>query len=90
MNTNNGYTQAQINKHYEKNLIALLERLSDAFDKQNEKFKTKHGFLLMMVRDPSEGNVDIATNFPDDYMVSILESALQTAKKGNKKQTLTP
>ncbi len=54
-------------------------------------FGTQHGFIMIMIRDPSIGNVDVAHNFKDDNdLINIMECALDTIKKGSDKQTLNP
>jgi len=83
-------TQEEINDKYEKGLIELMDRFQFFMDAQNEMTGSKHGFAVLIVRDPSEGNVDIAHNMPEDYLVHILKEAIKTTKTGSDKQTLNP
>lgn len=84
-------TQEEINKNYEGTLIRLLDKLQEGMDLQNKKFGTRHGFVMMIIRDPTAGNVDIAHNFTEsDDLINIMECALDTIKNGSDKQTLNP
>jgi len=83
-------TQQEINDRYEEGLIECMERFQFFMDAQNKLTGSKHGFAVLIVRDPSEGNVDIAHNMPEDYLKHILKEALRTTENGSDKQTLNP
>ncbi len=86
MSDRENLTQEEINERYEGSLIKLIERLQDGMEKQNKMFGTQHGFIMIMIRDPSIGNVDVAHNFKDDNdLINIMECALDTMKKGSDK-----
>ncbi len=80
MKNNAPLTQAEIDERYEKSLIAFLHAFEAQLDIQNKKTGSKHAFIMLMIRDPSVSNVDIASNLTTKSLIPILESALKTAK----------
>lgn len=84
-------SQEEINKNYSKSLIALIDRVQEAMEATNKLTGSKHGFAMLMIRDPSPGNVDVAHNFKDDKdLIHVMELAIDTIKKGLREQTLNP
>lgn len=82
------YTQEEIDKNYSKTLMELLKRLENEVNKQNKQFGTKHGFVMMIIRDPSVGNVDVMHNFSKvQDLQNVFEWSLDTIKKENIKNT---
>jgi len=84
-------SQKEINENYAKSLIKLIDQIHEDMDATNKLTGTKHGFVMLMIRDPSPGNVDVAHNFnKDEDLIQIMELAIETIKKGLTKQTLNP
>ncbi len=80
-------SQEEINKNYEGTLLTLVDRLQQTMALQNEFTGTKHGFIMLIIRDPSEGNIDVAHNFTSEKdLINVLNWAVDTVKKGNSTQ----
>jgi len=76
------YTQEEINKRYEKTLTNFIDRFQRLLEIQNKKFGIKQGLVVMMIRDPSPGNVDISHNFNKiEDLITIYELSLESLRK---------
>ena len=80
MSNSKEYTQEEINERYSNRLIQLMEGFSLALNQENKITGLKQGYVMLMIRDPSEGNVDIASNLTTASLIPILEFALESAR----------
>lgn len=84
-------SQEEINKKYDKDLLMLIDRIHEGMEATNKLTGSHYGFVMLMIRDPSAGNVDVAHNFKDDKdLIHIMELSIETIKKGLTEQTLNP
>lgn len=78
-------TNKEINERYERSLIEFMELFETNLNRLNEMTGSKSAFITLFIRDPSEGNVDIASNLTTESLIPILEFALLNAKEDLKK-----
>lgn len=70
-----------IKKHYHKNLYHFIKNFETQLKCQNKKFKTRHAYIMLIIRDPSKGNIDICSNLETESITYILEEALRSIKE---------
>jgi len=71
------------NKFYSIYLKRLFDRIEEGIEIGNKENKTKAAYLFLLIRDTYNpiGNVDVISNVTTPAMVTILESALESAKR---------
>ena len=74
-------TDDEVSEQYEKSLIEFMELFETKLNRLNEMTGSKAAYITLFVRDPSIGNVDIASNMTTESLIPILEFALESAKR---------
>ena len=77
-------------KYYEGILTELSERMWSGIEEINKIHNTSHGFIGLVIRDPTVGNVDIMHNCTnEEYLIKILDVTLQQLKENRDGNTST-
>ncbi len=68
--------------HYEGELLKLSKRLLEGIKLANKKYNTQHGFIGLLIRDPSIGNIDIIHNCNNsENLIHVLELTIKQLKE---------
>ncbi len=68
--------------HYSGKLLELSERLLEGIKFANKKYNTQHGFIGLLIRNPSIGNVDIIHNCNNNEdIIYLLELTIKQLKE---------
>lgn len=73
---------------YDRLLIKFMELFEIKLQRLNYMTGSKAAYVTLIIRDPSVGNVDIASNLTTKSLIKILEFALLSAKSDIKNKTI--
>lgn len=67
---------------YSLKIYELSERLMEGITQINERYRTEHGFIGLLIRDPTLGNIDVLHNCEDPKdIIKILQLTIEQLKK---------